>query len=106
MIPLRIEFDPDKRFNGRELVKQIIQGHAVEDNAAITEDILESILKTASDDLSDNPSSRGARLKKVFAAALLRDFRYGNRNYKFLKGVGLNGLYVENYKSSDKIDAL
>jgi hypothetical protein len=105
MMRYRKKYVSTDRFDDRSEIKDIIQGRAIED-FVVDEADLEEIVKTAVDEAAANPISIPARLKKTWAIALMRDFKYGNRNYKYLKGIGLSGLYAENYVSSSKIDKL
>lgn len=104
MLNFRIKFDPDERFDSRNEIQGIIQGTQPELKETPKIADLEKLLLQATVDYAQDPS-RSNRVKKVWAAALLRDCKYGNSKYKFLKGVGLNGLYVENYRSSVRIDS-
>jgi hypothetical protein len=101
----RTKYISTERFADRSEIRDIIQGRAVED-FVVDEQALEDIVNKAVEEAAANPMSIPAKLKKNWAIALLRDFKYGNRNHKYLKGIGLSGLYAENYVSSSKIDKL
>jgi hypothetical protein len=103
MLKFRLKFDPDERFAGRNEIQQIVQGTVVEQKETPTTSEIKKILDDAKN-LYDTQKTRENKIKKVWAAALLRDHKYGTSKYKFLKGVGLGGLFVENYKSATKID--
>lgn len=105
MIKFRKELEALDRFDLREEILEIIQGRASEDFAVKLAD-LEDLVRQKVAAADENPYSTKARYEKVVAISLLRDFKYGNRNYKYLKGVGLSGLYAENYKSSDTLSKL
>ena len=95
-------YEATDRFDNRDEIQQLIRGRTTE-NYIVDEAELKAILDEATSAAIANPDSIPARLKRTWAAALLRDFKYSRRNYRFLKGVGLGGLYCENYSSSVKI---
>ncbi len=102
----RYIFDQDQRDESKSEIRALIQGDISEPNYYKTVAELEQIVSEAMSEYEKDKTSRKARLKKVWAVALLRDFIYANRTYKFIKGVGLNGLFIENYKSSVGIDRI
>ena len=102
----RYIFDQDERDANKSEVRKLIQGEITEPNFYKTVQELEELVKSATAEYESDKTSRKARLKKVWAVALLRDFIYANRTYKFIKGVGLNGLFIENYKSANSIDRI
>lgn len=102
MMRFRKKHDPKERFSERSEIQDIIRGKAHE-NYVVDQAELEKLLEEATQESNADPASLPLRLKKNWAAALLRDYKYSNRNYRFLKGVGLGGMYVENYNSANKI---
>jgi hypothetical protein len=103
MLKFRLKFDPDERFLGRDEIQKVLQGTVVESKETPSTQEIKKLLDDAKN-LYNTQRTKENRIKKVWAAALLRDHKYGTSKYKFLKGVGIGGLFVENYKSSVKID--
>jgi hypothetical protein len=105
MFEYRKKFDADEKFKTREEILQVLQGSKVESKETPKTEDLAKLLEDAKTEYREDPS-RTNRLKKIWAAALLRDHKYGNFKYKFMKGVGLSGLFVENYQSAVKIRSI
>jgi hypothetical protein len=101
--PFRLKFDPDERFNLSSTINDGIPTDA--DVKAFSRNEILKLLSSAKSDYAADPSRKN-RLKKVWAAALLRDYDYGKANYKYIRAAGYVALYVENYKAYSKLDAL
>lgn len=108
MIDFRKEFYGDNRFAKTEQIKAIIDNEFSDtikhprDNSGELADLQQKV-DNAVAAAKGKPNDTFLRLKKVIAIATLRDFEYGQRGYKFLKGAGYTGLSVEKYISSDKL---
>jgi hypothetical protein len=99
----RFKFEPDERY---ELMQGLTDAPPTDDEVrSFSRDKVVKLLEKAISDYQENPSRKN-RLKKVWAAGLMRDYDYGRANYKYIRAVGYNGLFMENYKSSSKLDAL
>lgn len=104
MINFRKYIDVDPRYTARDEIKQIITSDYSDHlKIAGVKNELEEIVNSAVLAANLDPQSRKARLQKILAISLIRDFDYGNRRYPFLKGKGYSGLYLENYASTDKL---
>ena len=104
MIEFRKYLDVDPRYEARDEIKKIITSDYSDHlKLAGVKNQLEEILNSAVSAANLDPDSRKARLQKILAISIIRDFEYGNRRSPFLKGKGYSGLYLENYASTDKL---
>lgn len=108
MINFRKEFDSDSRFKLKKQVKEIIDNNFVEtqnpkNNKGVYQELTLAAENASYAYTEGGRESTFERLKKVINLAALRDFQYGQRGYKYLKGLGYIGLSIENYVSSDKL---